>query len=200
MKRSKLNEIFRRDMSELSEAGRSFYRYCRRKIAEARREKEEYAHAHAHSYQEAREACVLLNHPRNGFRAVVIVYPARGGENAGRPLVEVELVQPAPPMPSVKGFFDQKNEAVKQRKTKFERLFNKAPKSVRQAYRLCTTKIKKILTAREAKGPFEEMVYRPGTTLNRTQIVQLRELLVVDGWNIVQTQVSELIFRHVPEE
>ncbi len=91
---------------------------------------------------------------------------------------------------TVRGMFDRKRELTKQRREKFDLLFNGASKAVQDEYRRCSAKIKRFLDEKKGKPfeGFEKPLYPPRRgPLTETDVVRLHELLTIDGWNVVQT-------------
>lgn len=89
MSKPEIEAVFKRDLNDAPEYVRSFYHYCRRKIATARWRKKQTVHIYGHTYAQVVGTTNLLTHARNGFKAYAKVEPTHGG----RPYVAIDLTQ-----------------------------------------------------------------------------------------------------------
>jgi hypothetical protein len=85
----------------------------------------------------------------------------------------------------------KKSRQAREREDNFRKKFGAAPKLVQDECLRCEAEIKKSLDERPPKKfsqGFEKTIYAPQSgSLSEAQIVQLQELLCLQGWEVVQT-------------
>ncbi len=118
------------------------------------------------------------------------------------------------PKQSVRELMMQKRQKIREREENFRKKFEAAPKCVQDEYHRCEAKIKKFLDERHPDHlfqPFEKVLYAPQSgSLTEYQIVQLHELLCLQGWEVVLNAALKwrgkgrrpigLLFRHSSED
>ncbi|TSC83985.1 MAG: hypothetical protein G01um101413_788 [Parcubacteria group bacterium Gr01-1014_13] len=116
--------------------------------------------------------------------------------------------------PSLREQMLDKKQKIQEREDNFRKKFEEAPKCVQDEYLRCNTLIKKFFDKRTLKQrlqPFEEVLYAPQSgSLTENQIVQLHDLLRLQGWEVVLSAALKwhgggprpigLLFRNNPED
>ncbi len=94
------------------------------------------------------------------------------------------------PKISVREEMNKKIKIAQEREANFQKKFAAAPKCVQDEYLRCETLINKSLDERPPKKllqGFEKALYAPDSgSLTEAQIVQLQELLHIQGWDVIQ--------------